>query len=177
MSTNAGLEIERKFHLRTAPSPEVLAVHGAVSVRLEQVYLGGDGDPVRLRRIEQVSGVEYRRTRKHRVGPFTFEEHEEPVDAAAWEAGLALADPHRRPIRKVRHVVPHGSQRLEIDVFEEPPGLVVLEVELRDEGEQVALPAWIGEWREVTGDARYFNASLARLEAMVPAWPGDESQG
>jgi CYTH domain-containing protein len=67
-------------------------------------------------------------------------------------------------------VVPHGEQHLEIDVFEEPPDLVVLEVELRHEGEAVTLPAWLGDWREVTGDPRYFNAALAHRDAVVPSW-------
>jgi len=48
--------------------------------------------------------------------------------------------------------------------------LVVLEVELGHEDEEVALPAWLGDWIEVTGDARYFNAVLARIDAPVPAW-------
>lgn len=32
------------------------------------------------------------------------------------------------------------------------------------------LPAWLGEWTEVTGDERYFNAVIARLDAEGPAW-------
>jgi CYTH domain-containing protein len=66
--------------------------------------------------------------------------------------------------------VPHGDQHLEIDVFEEPRGLVVVEVELGHEDETVTLPAWLGDWTEVTGDARYFNAVLAQLDAVVAAW-------
>ena len=70
---------------------------------------------------------------------------------AAWTAALERVDPGRRPVRKTRHVAPHGDQTLEIDVFEQPADLVVVEVELRDEAEPVELPAWLGEWREVTG--------------------------
>ena len=118
--------------------------------------------------------MSYRRTRKRQIGAFTFEEDEEPIDGAAWVEGLGRADPARRAVRKTRHVVPHGGQNLEIDVFDEPAGLVVVEVELRDADEPVTLPAWLGDWVEVTGDARYFNAALARLDAEVPAWgPGE----
>jgi CYTH domain-containing protein len=67
-------------------------------------------------------------------------------------------------------VVAHGAQTLEIDVFEVPSGLVVVEVELASEDEPVELPPWLGEWREVTGDDRYLNVSLARRDAEVPPY-------
>lgn len=167
------IEIERKFHLRTAPRPDVLAEHGAEASQLVQVYLVSpeDGQVERVRRITAPDGTTtYRHTAKRRVGAFSFDERETAIDAAGWDEALRRADPARRPIRKTRFVVPHGEQRLEIDVFEEPAGLVVLEVELRDEAEAVDLPAWLGEWREVTGDQRYFNASLARRESAVPGF-------
>ena len=34
-----GIEIERKFRLRAAPDAQLLAAHGAVAKRIEQVYL------------------------------------------------------------------------------------------------------------------------------------------
>lgn len=166
----AGIEIERKFRLRTAPGAEVLAEHGAEARRIEQVYVGGGRDAERIRRTQTAGAVEYRRTSKRRIGPYAFEEREETIDESAWTAGLQQADPARRPICKTRYVVPHGEQRLEIDVFEEPPGMVVVEVELRDEDEAIELPAWLGDRQEVTGDPRYFNAALAYRDAAVPAW-------
>jgi adenylate cyclase len=166
------IEIERKFRLREAPDAATLAAHGATAKRIEQVYLAdvafGGG---RVRQTILGDGtVSYRRTTKRRIGRFAFDEDEEAIDETAWAEALRRADPERRPVRKVRHVVPHGGQELEIDVFEVPAGLVVVEVELDREDEPVELPAWLGEWREVTGDDRYFNASLARLDAEVPPW-------
>ena len=176
------IEIERKFRLRAAPGDDVLAVHGAVAKRIEQVYLTLDpaaaGTPdapeaTRVRRTELPDGtVSYRCTSKRRVGAFSFDEAEEPMDADAYAEALRRADPARRPVRKIRYVVAHGDQTLEIDVFEVPSGLVVVEVELRDEAEPVAIPAWLGEFREVTGDPRYLNADLARRDAEVPPFEG-----
>lgn len=189
-----GIEIERKFRLRALPSPDVLAAHGAVPRRIEQVYLlpqtapalarpvehpaetaaqRRDTDAERVRRAELVDGtVTYRRTTKRQIGAFSFDEREDTIDEAAWQAALSRADPDRRPIRKTRYVIPHGSQTLELDAFEEPPGLVVLEVELAAEDEAVELPDWLGEWREVTGDPRYLNVSLARRDAELPPFEG-----
>ena len=171
--THHGIEIERKFRLRAAPDAATLAAHGAVAKRIEQVYLAGSGpeEASRVRRTTLDDGsVTYRATTKRRVGEFSFDEREQVIDEAAWTAALEQADPGRRPVRKTRHVAPHGGQALEIDVFEQPAELVVVEVELRDEAEPVALPAWLGEWREVTGDSRYLNANLARPDAEIPPW-------
>ncbi len=176
--TRHGIEIERKFRLRAAPSAAVLQAIGAVANHIEQVYLARPGDDreigERVRRTVTDDGtVTYRHTTKRRIAAFSFDEREETIDEAAWTEALIRADPARRPVRKTRHVVPHGDQVLEIDVFEAPAGLVVVEVELRDEAETVDLPAWLGEWREVTGDACYLNASLARRGAEIPPWdPG-----
>ncbi len=175
-----GIEIERKFRLRTAPGPAALAAHGAAAQRIQQVYLrtdrgAGDGalESERVRRTELPDGsVVCRRTKKRRVGAFTFDEVEDAISEAEWAAASARADPDTRAVRKTRYVVPHGGQALEIDVFDAPAGLVVVEVELGSEDEAVELPAWLGEWREVTGDPRYFNASLARRDADVPEFDG-----
>lgn len=166
-----GVEIERKFRLRAAPSPIALAAHGAVPLLLEQVYLAAPPSGRRLRRIEHVDGrLEHRLTRKIQLRAFAFHEEEERVDPQRYEALLAQADPGRRPVRKTRHVVSHGSQTLEIDVFEVPPALVLVEVELRRDDEPVVLPDWLGEWREVTGDPAYLNANLARPGTEIPPW-------
>ncbi|MEC7659009.1 MAG: adenylate cyclase, partial [Bacteroidota bacterium] len=39
-------------------------------------------------------------------------------------------------------------------------GLIIAEIELQSPEEKVALPPWIG--KEVTGDSRYYNSSLAK---------------
>ena len=166
-----GIEIERKFRLRAAPPAAVLAANRAVPNRLVQVYLEDPPSGRRIRRIEHGDGrIEHRLTRKTQLRAFAFREDEERIDAVRYEALLLQADPERRPVRKTRFVVPHGSQALEIDVFDVPPGLVLVEVELAHDDEPVELPGWLGEWREVTGDPAYLNANLARPGTVVPPW-------
>lgn len=63
-------------------------------------------------------------------------------------------------IEKVRHEVPRGGLTWEIDVFRgENEGLVIAEVELEREDQAFERPEWLGQ--EITGDARYYNASLS----------------
>mgnify|MGYP001794395229 CR=1 FL=1 len=64
-------------------------------------------------------------------------------------------------IEKVRYRLPIGGLVWEIDEFMgENAGLLVAEVELQSETQSVDLPDWAGE--EVSGDPKYYNASLVR---------------
>jgi len=63
-------------------------------------------------------------------------------------------------IDKTRYLVRSGSHVFEVDEFHgDNDGLVMAEVELGAVDEEFERPAWLGE--EVTGDHRYYNASLA----------------
>ena len=123
----------------------------------------------RVRRIEDAGGeVRYRFTRKRHLRDLVREEEEISIDEGEYRRLLGEADPARRPIRKTRYVVGHGAQRLEIDVFEQPAGLVLVEVELRSEEEPVELPGWLGPWQDVSDDERYVNANLALRDREPP---------
>jgi CYTH domain-containing protein len=95
-------------------------------------------------------------------------EYEIPVaDADALLQGLCATS-----LDKTRHLWPRGGLTWEIDVFHGAnAGLVLAEVELTHEGQDVGpLPGWI--LREVSLDARFFNAALARRP--FGTWPEAE---
>lgn len=72
---------------------------------------------------------------------------------------MELCDSGR--IEKIRHLVKTGKHTFEVDEFHgDNEGLVVAEVELGSADEAFERPSWLGE--EVTGDHRYYNASLCR---------------
>ncbi len=168
----AGLEIERKYLLSGAPSDAELANLGAQPHPIEQVYLRSEGDWVRrIRKVEADGRIRYVATRKREIAGITREEHEEELDAAAYDRiALADADPARRVIRKVRHVFPFAGHLLELDVFVEPPGLVLLEVELEDASEVPLLPPVVVARlvREVSLESAYMNHEIA-LRPPSPA--------
>jgi len=63
-------------------------------------------------------------------------------------------------IEKTRYTVEFAGWRWEIDEFTgENEGLIVAEIEFPDHYTRIELPPWAG--REVTGDSRYYNSSLA----------------
>ena len=62
---------------------------------------------------------------------------------------------------KVRYKVRCGEHLWDLDVFHGAnQGLVVAEVELGSEDEAFEMPAWAGQ--EVSGDPKYYNASLVK---------------
>ena len=166
----AGQEIERKYLLSSAPSDVELAELGAQPNRIEQIYLRSeDGWVRRVRKVEAAGRTRYIATRKREIAGIVREELEEELDAAAYDRSLAEGDPARRAIRKVRHVFPFGGHVMELDVFEVPAGLVLLEVELEDPSDVPALPPLLLSRlvREVSLEAAYLNHELALRPASA----------
>lgn len=145
-------EIERKFLVRD----ESWRAAVVSTQPMRQGYLASSPEcNVRVR----LAGAQAWLTIKGRTVGATRPEYEYAIPAA--EAAELLDRLCLRPqIEKTRHRVPHAGHCFEVDVFHgENEGLVLCEIELRQEGEAVDLPPWLG--REVTGDARFFNARLA----------------
>ena len=73
-------------------------------------------------------------------------------------------------IEKSRYLVPFGGLIWEVDEFYGAnAGLVIAEVELQAEDQSVVKPDWVAE--EVSGDARYYNASL--VKSPFTSWVQD----
>ena len=149
------IETERKFLVEgEAFKREVVEVH-----RLRQGYIAREnGNTVRVR-IADGTGILTVKGPGD-AGGFSRKEWEIRIPAEDAEALFALCRDGR--IEKSRYVIPAGGGRKwEVDVFEgDNEGLVLAEIELGAMDEAFDRPAWLG--REVTGDPRYYNASLVR---------------
>ena len=156
-----GVEIERKFLV--AELPAELAEHPGQ--RIEQGYLAiaPDGVEVRVRRRAGQATL----TVKSGPGQVRTEE-ELAIDERRFDSLWALTDGRR--VSKARHEIPLGDGlTAELDVYDGAhDGLLTVEIEFPslEASEAFAPPPWIG--REVTGDARYANQSLA-LAGRPPA--------
>lgn len=63
-------------------------------------------------------------------------------------------------IEKTRYEVKSENHIIEIDEFHgDNEGLIMAEIELKDENESIKKPNWLG--KEVTGDKRYYNSYLS----------------
>jgi adenylate cyclase len=147
-----GTEIERKF-LVTGDGWRANVVR---SRAMAQAYIArGEQATVRVRIIDDVEG---RLTIKGRSSGLSRDEFEYDVPLEDARALVALRT--GRLLAKRRYDVIQDGRLWEVDVFEgEFSGLVIAECELEREDEAVIRPAWLG--REVTADARYYNAALA----------------
>jgi CYTH domain-containing protein len=152
MTEPPGVEIERKFVVAAAPEGLPAGEH------IEQGYLAiaPDGVEVRIRRRDGHP------TMTVKSGPAHVRVEEElDIDDRRFESLWPLTEGRR--ITKTRHVVPLGEGlTAEFDVFHGPhDGLLIAEVEFPSAEASAAFvpPAWLG--REVTGDPRFANQSLA----------------
>lgn len=146
------LEIERKFlvagdnfrHLVFESSRICQAFLVADEGRVVRVRIRGEHATLTIKGPSSAHGL-------------VHHEYEHPIPLDEAEYLLTLCP--RPAIDKVRHLVHWGSHLIEIDEFcGANQGLLMAEVELASAQEPFCPPPFLG--REVTGDARYYNAYL-----------------
>jgi adenylate cyclase len=148
-----GTEIERKF-LVTGDAWRQQADEGTA---YRQGYLAGAGNASVRVRLEGEHAFLNIKSATLGVRRHEFQ-YPLPID----DARFMLANLCEQPlVEKVRYHVRHAGHLWEVDVFGgENAGLVVAEVELRDENEPVEIPSWAGP--EVSHEPRYYNVSLVK---------------
>ncbi|SDA50724.1 CYTH domain-containing protein [Mesorhizobium qingshengii] len=147
-----GKEVERKF-LVSSTAWRNLA---EADIRIRQFYLAAA--PGRTVRIRISDGASAKLTLKFGSRARERDEFEYSIPLAEAEEMLAFAI--GRVIEKTRHHVRHRGYLYEVDVFGGPlAGLVVAELETPEDVPDEMLPDWLG--REVTGESKFYNASLA----------------
>jgi adenylate cyclase len=147
------VEIERKF---LVASNEYLKSFTKQN-RIVQGYLSSD--PKRTVRVRLKDGNGYLTIKgESNESGLTRFEWEKEISYSDAENLLSLCE--KGVIDKIRYEVIVGVHVYEVDVFaKENEGLVIAEIELKDENESFEKPIWLGE--EVTGDIRYYNSHLS----------------
>ena len=147
------LEIERKFLVTGEFRDQAFG-----SSRIRQGYISsGNGRTVRVR-IRDDKGYLTIKGPSDRAGLARYE-FETEISLADAQDLMAICEPGI--IDKTRYLVRSGQHVFEVDEFYgDNEGLIMAEVELRDENEPFVKPDFIG--KEVTGDRRYYNAHLRR---------------
>jgi adenylate cyclase len=145
-----GLEVERKF-LVTGEGWRSLGE--PISIR--QGYLSTE--PLRTVRVRVAGERAWLTVKGISIGASRLEfEYPIPLrDAADMLEGFC----EQPVLEKRRTRIRLGEVVWEVDEFlGENRGLIVAEVELREAGQSLTIPDWIGA--EVTGDPRYYNSHL-----------------
>lgn len=146
-------EIERKFLVCGDYKSYAFA-----SEHIRQGYICSQPEHVVRVRIKGKKGFLTIKGKSKASGLSRYEwEKEIPVEEA--EELMELCEPGR--IDKTRYLIKAGKHVFEVDEFHaELEGLVLAEVELQQEDEEFERPEWLG--KEVTGDAKYYNAMLVK---------------
>jgi adenylate cyclase len=146
------VEIERKFLVDQVPPGD----HPVRAIEQGYVAIDADGAEVRVRRANATMTL----TIKSAPGLVRVEE-EMPIDERRFESLWALTEGRR--VVKTRHLVALADGlTAEVDVYDGAlAGLLTAEIEFPSEqaSQAFAAPDWLG--REVTGDERYANRTLA----------------
>ena len=148
------LEIERKFLLRSDDFKQ----ESFKQERIIQGFLSSVPErTVRVRLIAEVGFITVKGI-GNEAGTTRFE-WEREISKLEAESLLEICEPGI--IDKERYFVKAGEHIFEIDEFAlDNKGLVMAEVELKNEEDLFEKPNWLGE--EVTGQKKYYNSSLVK---------------
>jgi len=146
-------EIERKFLVSSGEWRRVVTGQA----RIRQAYLAsGERSSTRVRIKDDTEAT---MTIKSKGAELRRLEVECAISVLDAEALLSLRQSGL--VEKVRFTVPWRGHVWEVDAFcGDNAGLIIAEIELRHEHETFDRPPWLGI--EVTGQAQYYNGSLAR---------------
>lgn len=144
-------EIERKFLVNNSAFKQY-----GEGVFIRQGYLSREKENTVRIRLEgdqasiNIKGINIGATRKEFEYKIPGEEAETMLDKIC-----------KKPlVEKYRHFIEYRGNTWEVDEFVgENKGLVIAEIELKDEQQHFEKPEWVGE--EVTGRPEYFNSNLS----------------
>ena len=127
-----------------------------------QTYLVADpGCEIRLRRRDWQGKVVNTHTTKKKLSGSEEIVTERQISNSLYESLLQQADPYRHTIHKKRKSFIWKGQYFELDFFETPANLVILETKGIAEHESVKFPPFIKVVEDITGNKRYSNYNLA----------------
>ncbi len=162
-------EIERKYLIRCPDVKKLEELPNCKRVEIIQTYLKSEpGTEVRVRQRGTEGHYIYFRTEKRRLSDVKRVEIERRLTMDEYLTLLMDADPEAHPIRKTRYCLTENNLYFEIDVYPQWKKQAVMELELRDEAQEIILPQGIQVIREVTDDSRYSNYVMAH------GMPGEE---
>lgn len=151
-------EIERKFLVKG----EGYKVNSSKSYYVQGYLVADKIRTVRVRIADNSAFL----TIKGKTAGASRLELEYPIPLSDAEKMLHLCE--KPLIEKYRYTLTVNGDIWEVDEFlGENEGLVIAEIELKDENQPFTKPGWLG--KEVTGDPRYYNSNLIRFP--YKAWP------
>jgi CYTH domain-containing protein len=167
--SSAPKEIERKYLIKRPSADTLASLPEARAEEISQTYLFIKEDGVRRRvrrRGTAENGFRYYYTEKTDVAFGERIEIEREITLDEYRSLLAEADPTRAPIEKTRICFVFDGQLFELDLYPFGGNLATLEIELDDIYADVRIPECLSVVKDVTGDKRYNNSTLAQTGSL-----------
>ena len=157
-------EIERKFLIEYPDRNWLESLPNCQKIEIIQTYLNSNtGEETRVRQRGSDGHYVYYLTTKRDVTGVKRVETEKRLSEKEYLKFLMDADSTKRPIRKDRYCLSYDNQYFEIDLYPFWNDKAIVEIELRDEQQEIRFPKELRVIKEVTDDQSYKNASLAEL--------------
>ena len=156
-------EIERKFLIEYPNIQKLEKMKNCEKVEIIQTYLKSEnGEETRIRQRGKNGNYIYSKTTKKNVSSIKRIELEKRLTKEEYLNLLMKADPSLKQIRKDRYCLTYNNQYFEIDIFPFWNDKAILEIELKEEKENINIPPFIKVIKEVTNDENYRNYSFAK---------------
>lgn len=157
---NNFLEIERKFLVDEKNKDFIKSIKNSKKYLIEQGYLIEDNKEksvVRVRKKDDKFYLTIKMNNKNQINKTIISKKEFEFEVEP-KIGQEMLNNCFKFIKKTRHIIPFNGKNIEVDFFEN--GLILAEIELKNENENIKLPKWILE--DVSNEEKYFNNNLAK---------------
>ncbi|MBP3324143.1 MAG: hypothetical protein J6M16_08110 [Clostridia bacterium] len=163
LGTEIPLEIERKFLIKYPDINLLKSLPCVASVEITQTYISPEsGERYRVRKRGKDGNYIYFHTIKRKISNIKRIEEERIITKEEYEAYLKEENAVKYRLSKERYCLFFGNRYFEIDVFPFWEDKAYIEIELKNESENISLPPYIEIIKEVTEDSSYNNFSLAK---------------
>lgn len=155
------VEIERKYLIKKPDLTMLEFAEDVVKTSILQTYLKvtTPGVERRVRQRGDGSSFSYYYTEKVTLSDLTRQETERKITVQEYLTFLLEGE---KKLRKDRYCFVYNNQYFELDVYPDWEDEAILEIELTEENQKVALPDWISVIKEVTDNPNYKNVNLAK---------------
>lgn len=161
MGTSSGIEIERRWLLKSLPAEIDIVSGGYRESVIKQSYISTN-PVIRLRSHDDSTFVLCVKTKGTGVG---LGKPENESELSREEFDNLFKFVKKQPIQKTRYYIPlNHSLIAELDIFSEPSNLIIVEVEFQSEKEAESFipPPWFGE-EEITKNKNYANSFIYKF--------------
>ena len=157
------IETERKYIVRLPDFEALASLPGYSKSDIEQIYLPSEpGQTRRIRRRTHTDKTVYTKTVKTRISPMSAYEDEHEITEEEYMELRKGRDRSHHVVNKQRYTFIYKNTLFELDVYPFWKRTCLLECELRNEKVIVELPPFLRIVKDVTGERRYSNASIAK---------------